>query len=455
MLLSPLTAISPLDGRYHHKVAALAPFFSEYALIRYRVRVEIHYLIALHDTGLTPLRPLSQADRSGLRALDEAFDEAEAEKIKAIERETNHDVKAVEYYLKRRIEIGDFSAALQAQLEFIHFGLTSQDINNTAIPMSLRDGIETVYLPQLDAVITQLADMAQAWRHHPMLARTHGQPASPTTLGKEMMVFVVRLRQQRDALASLPYPAKFGGATGNLNAHYIAYPDYDWQAFAEQFVKQRLGLSRSYPTTQIDHYDRLAAIFDQLKRINTVLTDLCQDLWLYISQEYFRQEVKAGEVGSSAMPHKVNPIDFENAEGNCGLSTALLEFLSRKLPISRLQRDLTDSTVLRNLGAAVGYALLALTSVHKGLDKLQLNPEAMARDLDANWAVLAEAIQTILRREGYPKPYEALKDLTRGRERVDAATLRAFVDQLAVSAAVKAELKALRPETYLGDAGSR
>jgi len=452
MLLSPLTAISPLDGRYHQKVASLAPFFSEYALIRYRVRVEIHYLIALHDTGLPPLRPLSQSDRRGLLALDEAFDEAEADKVKAIERETNHDVKAVEYYLKRRIEVGDFGSALKAQLEFIHFGLTSQDINNTAIPMSLRDGIQTVYLPKLDAIISQLAEMAGTWRSHPMLARTHGQPASPTTLGKEIMVFVVRLRQQRDALAALPYPAKFGGATGNLNAHYIAYPDYDWQAFADQFVNQTLGLSRSFPTTQIDHYDRLAAIFDQLKRINTVLTDLCQDVWLYISQEYFRQEVTAGEVGSSAMPHKVNPIDFENAEGNCGLSTALLEFLSRKLPISRMQRDLTDSTVLRNLGPAMGYALLALTSVQKGLGKLRVNPEAMTRDLEANWAVLAEAIQTILRREGYPKPYEALKQLTRGRERVSADMLREFVDQLAVSPAVKAELRALRPETYLGDA---
>lgn len=452
MLLSPLTAISPLDGRYHQKVASLAPFFSEYALIRYRVRVEIHYLIALHETGLAPLHPLSQADQAGLLDIDQAFDEAEAEKVKAIEQETNHDVKAVEYYLKRRIETGSFSPELKGGLEFIHFGLTSQDINNTAIPMSLRDGIETVYLPQLDAVIAQLAKMAQAWRGHPMLARTHGQPASPTTLGKEIEVFVTRLRQQRDALAALPYPAKFGGATGNLNAHYVAYPTHDWQAFAEAFVSQKLGLSRSYPTTQIDHYDRLAAIFDQLKRLNTVLSDLCQDVWLYVSMEYFRQEVKSGEVGSSAMPHKVNPIDFENAEGNCGLSTALLEFLSRKLPISRLQRDLTDSTVLRNLGAAVGYALLALTSVHKGLGKLRVNPEAMSRDLDANWAVLAEAIQTILRREGYPKPYEALKALTRGRKRVTAEILTEFVDQLAVSEVVKAELKALRPKTYLGDA---
>jgi len=452
MSLSPLTAVSPLDGRYYQKVAALAPYFSEYALIHYRVRVELRYFIALHATGVSPLKPLSQSDQAGLQALDQGFDQAEAETVKAIEQETNHDVKAVEYYLKRRIEQGDFSSDLKSRLEFIHFGLTSQDVNNTAIPMSLRDGIAAIYLPQLDQVISQLTDLATTWRGHPMLARTHGQPASPTSMGKEIEVFAARLRQQRDTLTALPYPAKFGGATGNLNAHYVAYPGYNWQAFANQFVNETLGLSRSYPTTQIDHYDRLAAIFDQLKRINTVLIDLCQDMWLYISQEYFRQEVKAGEVGSSAMPHKVNPIDFENAEGNCGLSTALLEFLSRKLPISRLQRDLTDSTVLRNLGPALGYALLALRSAQKGLSKLKINPQAMQRDLDANWAVLAEAIQTILRREGYPKPYEALKELTRGRERVDAQVLGEFVDQLNVAEDVKTELKALRPETYLGDA---
>ena len=452
MSLSPLTALSPLDGRYHQKVAALAPYFSEYALIRYRVRVEILYLIDLHATNLHPLHPLSQADQAGLLAIDQHFDEAQAEQVKAIERRTNHDVKAVEYYLKDRIQAGQFSEALRGNLEFIHFGLTSQDINNTAIPLTLRDALQAVYLPQLDTVLAQLDQMADTWRPYPMLARTHGQPASPTTLGKEMAVFATRLRQQRDGLAHLPMPAKFGGATGNLNAHYVAYPDYDWQAFAQRFVEETLGLSRSYPTTQIDHYDGLAAVLDQIKRLNSVVIDLCQDVWLYISQEYFRQQVQADEVGSSAMPHKVNPIDFENAEGNCGLSTALLEFLSRKLPVSRLQRDLTDSTVLRNLGSAVGYSLLALLSLRKGLGKLRVNSAAMQRDLDANWAVLAEAIQTILRREGYPQPYEALKALTRGRDRVDATTLAEFVDGLAVSDAVKTELKRLRPEQYLGDA---
>jgi adenylosuccinate lyase len=430
----------------------LAPYFSEYALIRYRVRVEILYLIELHATGIRPLQPLSQADQVGLMAIDEAFDEGQAQRVKDIEQRTNHDVKAVEYYLKECIHAGTFSDELRAQSEFIHFGLTSQDINNTAIPLSLRDALHAIYLPQLDAVISQLEGMAQAWRGHAMLARTHGQPASPTTLGKEIAVFVARLQQQREGLARLPMPAKFGGATGNLNAHYVAYPDQDWQAFAQHFVEETLGLSRSYPTTQIDHYDGLAAIFDQIKRINTVIIDLCQDMWLYVSQEYFRQEVKAGEVGSSAMPHKVNPIDFENAEGNGGLSTALLEFLSRKLPVSRLQRDLTDSTVLRNVGSAMGYALLALLSVEKGLTKLRVNPLAMQQDLDANWAVLAEAIQTILRREGYPKPYEALKDLTRGQARIDAQALATFVEGLSISAGVKAELMALRPERYLGDA---
>jgi len=388
-----------------------------------------------------------------LRTLYEEFAAPEAARIKEIERTTNHDVKAVEYFIKERLtSTGD--EALTQNLEFVHFGLTSQDINNTATPLMLRDALQAVYLPALRQLIDTLQAQAQAWRRLPMLARTHGQPASPTTLGKELAVFVARLDQQASELAQLPVPAKFGGATGNFNAHYAAYPTHDWHAFAQRFVGDTLGLSRSWPTTQIEHYDGLARIFDCLRRINTILIDLCQDVWLYISMEYFRQEVKAGEVGSSAMPHKVNPIDFENAEGNCGLSTALLEFLSRKLPVSRLQRDLTDSTVLRNLGPALGYAYLAIGSAQKGLGKLKVNPTALQADLDANWAVLAEAIQTILRRENYPQPYEALKALTRGQTGIDATVLAAFVSGLDVSPAVKAELMALRPETYLGDAAN-
>ena len=452
MELSALTAISPLDGRYRRKVEALAPFFSEYALIRYRVKVEILYLIALHETAQRPLEPLSPQDRSALEQLDEQFSQADAERVKAIEGVTNHDVKAVEYFLKEKIEAGDFSQDLKGRLEFIHFGLTSQDINNTAIPLSLRHAIEQVYLPQLAQVIEGLHQMAYGLADQAMLARTHGQPASPTGLGKEIEVFAIRLENQYDSLKGMPYPAKFGGATGNLNAHYVAYPDYPWHQFADDFVSRYLGLRRSYPTTQIEHYDGLSAIFDQLKRINTIVVDLCQDMWLYISQEYFKQRTKEGEVGSSAMPHKVNPIDFENAEGNCGLSTALLEFLSRKLPVSRLQRDLTDSTVLRNLGVAVGYGLLALLSLQRGLGKLQVNPAAIDRDLDQNWAVLAEAIQTILRRESYPQPYEALKALTRGKEGITQERLHAFIATLEVSEAVKQELLSLRPDNYLGNA---
>ena len=449
MHLTPLTAISPLDGRYRTKVEALSSYFSEYALIYYRVLVEVHYLIALHESGVRPLEPLSASDKKALLGILDRFGEEDAMQVKSFERQTNHDVKAVEYYLKAQLGKIGASRALQDHEEFIHFGLTSQDINNTAIPLSLRDAIHEIYLPQLEVVIAQLAQYADEWNEIPLLARTHGQPASPTILGKEVAVFVSRLKLQSEELAQLPFPAKFGGATGNLNAHYIAYPEVDWHAFAHRFVTQ-LGLTRSFPTTQIEHYDGLARIFDCLKRINTILIDLCQDIWLYISQEYFRQQVKAGEVGSSAMPHKVNPIDFENAEGNAGLSTAMLEFLSRKLPVSRLQRDLTDSTILRNLGVGIGYAMLALSSVQRGLGKLLVNKEAIAADLEDNWAVLAEAIQTILRREGFPKPYEALRDLTRGNAEINEATLTNFIRSLEVSEVVKTELLSLRPDTYTG-----
>ncbi|RMG23835.1 MAG: adenylosuccinate lyase [Bacteroidetes bacterium] len=448
-MLNELNALSPLDGRYRRKLAPLAAYFSEAALIRYRILVEIEYLIFLHELQPPPLKPLPGEVVSALRKMYEDFDEQAARRVKEIEGITNHDVKAVEYYMKEQID-GMGEPTLVQNKEFVHFGLTSQDINNTATPLMLRDALKEVYQPQLEKVITTLEQQAADWEDIPMLARTHGQPASPTTLGKELRVFVVRLRAQAQELANLPFPAKFGGATGNLNAHYVAYPHIDWHAFARTFVEQRLGLSRSFPTTQIEHYDGLARIFDCLRRINTIVIDLCQDMWLYISMEYFRQKTKAGEVGSSAMPHKVNPIDFENAEGNSGLATALLEFLSRKLPVSRLQRDLTDSTILRNLGVAVGHAFLAQHSLLRGLGKLLVNPPAIQADLDANWAVLAEAIQTILRRERYPNPYEALKALTRGKSGINEATLHAFVEGLDVSDAVKAELLALRPENYTG-----
>ncbi|MDX2250034.1 MAG: adenylosuccinate lyase [Bacteroidia bacterium] len=452
MDLNALTAISPLDGRYRNKIQVLDSYFSEYALIRYRVQVEIEYLIALHLTGIAPLISHTPAEIRFLRSLYQDFSLEDAVRVKDIEKTTNHDVKAVEYLIKEKINDSAFSR-LKDQQEFVHFGLTSQDINNTAIPLSIRDSLHETYIPQLTDITQKLQAFAHEWKTIPLLARTHGQPASPTTLGKEIAVFARRLEVQTEILKSLPVPGKFGGATGNLNAHYVAYPHINWQAFADDFVNQALGLSRSYPTTQIDHYDGLSAIFDCLKRINGIIMDLCQDMWLYISQEYFRQKVKAGEVGSSAMPHKVNPIDFENAEGNCGLSTAILEFLSRKLPVSRLQRDLTDSTVLRNVGLGIGYAYLAQNSVIKGLKKLLVNPEAIAADLNANWAVLAEAIQTILRREGYPKPYEALRDLTRGNTAITEASLKAFVQNLDIPLAVKEELSRLRPENYVGNAG--
>lgn len=454
MNFTPLVAISPLDGRYQSKLAPLAPFFSEYALIKYRVQVEIIYLIALHDLRIKPLDPLKGKVKDQLHDIYLNFNEEHAQQIKDIEKTTNHDVKAVEYFIKDYIQKYIDDPELIANLEFVHFGLTSQDINNTATPMMLRDALRQILIPQLEKVTGVLEAYAADWKAIPLLARTHGQPATPTSLGKEIQVFSSRLRTQINILRTLPYPAKFGGASGNLNAHYIAYPDIDWNDFAKDLVENKLGLSRSEPTTQIEHYDGLGRIFDCLKRINTIFIDFCQDIWMYISIEYFRQKVKKGEVGSSAMPHKVNPIDFENAEGNCGISTALLEFLSRKLPVSRWQRDLTDSTILRNVGVAVGHAFLALLSIEKGLGKLLVNPDAIQRDLDQNWAVLAEAIQTILRREGYPKPYEALKALTRGNARVNADTLSEFVDGLNVGDAVKKELKALRPDTYLGNSTS-
>lgn len=449
-----LTALSPLDGRYRTKIEPLAEYFSEYGLFRYRLLVEVEYFLALHAVDALQLPALDSHQIQKLKNLYQGFSLEAAQRIKEIEKETNHDVKAVEYYIKESIETWE-DAQLQLGLEYIHFGLTSQDINNTAIPMSLRDAIAMCYLPLLEKLNSTLHAMGEDWKSVPMLARTHGQAATPTTVGKELWVFVSRLKKQIASLKQASFPAKFGGATGSLNAHYAAFPDVDWEAFAQHFVEEGLGLTRSYPTTQIEHYDGLAAIFDNLKRINTILIDLCQDCWLYISQEYFKQKVKAREVGSSAMPHKVNPIDFENAEGNCGLATAMLEFLSRKLPVSRLQRDLTDSTILRNVGVALGYGYLALQSVLKGLEKLELNEAALALDLADNWAVLAEPIQTILRREGYPQPYETLKSLTRGKTRIDQEVIHEFIHGLEVSEAVKKQLLALRPDNYLGSAGKQ
>jgi len=443
---SPLTALSPLDGRYARATAPLAQRFSEMALMRYRVLVEVEYFIALVELPLPQLQAVSPDVFPALRQLYEAFTEANAEAIKAHEAVTNHDVKAVEYFLRDQ-----FTAhGLGAFVEFIHFGLTSQDINNTAIPLSLRDALMGVVLPAYAQVRNQLAARAQEWTAVPMLARTHGQPASPTRLGKEIEVFVARLDAQVALLAQVPFAAKFGGATGNFNAHYVAYPGTDWHAFAATFVNDRLGLARSFPTTQIEHYDHLAAHCDGLKRLNTILLDLARDVWQYISLGYFKQTIKAGEVGSSAMPHKVNPIDFENAEGNLGVANALLEHFAAKLPISRLQRDLTDSTVLRNLGVPLGHILIALGALQRGLGKLALDEAALARDLEANWAVVAEGIQTILRREAYPDPYNALKALTRTGEAISAASIGAFIDGLDVSEDVKAELRTITPHSYVG-----
>lgn len=448
-----ITAISPLDGRYSKKIAPLNAYFSEYALIKYRIWVEVEYFIALNQKANLPdFPPLSASDLGYLRGIYLDFTEQEALRVKEIEKVTNHDVKAVEYFIKEKITESNLPD-LNRYKEMIHFGLTSQDVNNTATPGMLRDALRECFIPEIQKVTGILNDFARQWQNVPMLAYTHGQPASPTMLGKEIKVFAVRLENQIKELSSMEFPAKFGGATGNMNAHIIAYPSVKWNDFAFEFVEKGLGLIRSYPTTQIEHYDGLARVFHCIQRINSIMTDLAQDMWLYISKEYFRQKTKEGEIGSSAMPHKVNPIDFENAEGNCGMSTAILEFLSRKLPVSRLQRDLTDSTVSRNIGSGIAYSYLAALSVQTGLNKLLLNPAKLAGDLDANWAVLAEPIQTILRREGYPNPYEALKTLTRGKEGINEQSIREFITSLSVSDAVKTELLKLRPENYTGDAG--
>ena len=442
---SALHAISPIDGRYASKVSQLSQYFSEAALIKYRVRVEVEYYISLSKV-LPQLANVTEDHYKKLRNIHINFNDADAERVKEIEKTTNHDVKAVEYFIKEKLANTD----LQEQLEFIHFGLTSQDINNTAIPLSLRDAIEDVFLLELNEVISELNAFAMEWKDIPMLARTHGQPASPTRLGKEIMVFADRLKEQYNGLISTPFSAKFGGATGNFNAHFVAYPNIDWVEFANEFVDDTLGLTRSQITTQVEHYDNLARLFDALKRINTILIDLNRDVWAYISMDYFKQKIKEGEIGSSAMPHKVNPIDFENSEGNLGIANALFEHFAAKLPISRLQRDLTDSTVLRNVGVPIAHSLLAIKSLQKGMSKLIINEVKIKSDLDDNWAVVAEAIQTVLRRENFPKPYEALKELTRKNEKVTAQSIAGFIDNLNVSNAIKTELKAITPFNYTG-----
>lgn len=441
-----LTAVSPVDGRYQRHTEALSAYFSEFGLIKYRVHIEVEYFIFLSQFNLPQLPPVSEATIAEMRRWISEFSTEDAEAIKTIERTTNHDVKAVEYWLKEKMQ----GTEVEAHTEFIHFGLTSQDINNTAVPLSLLDYHRQEGLPLLDRIIASITARAEAWKDIPLLARTHGQPASPTRLGKEIMVFAERLTRQKELLNAIPFAAKFGGATGNLNAHTVAYPDRDWHRFAKTFVEDRLGLQRSHPTTQIEHYDMLAAYFDGWKRINTILIDFARDIWSYISTDYFKQTIKKGEVGSSAMPHKVNPIDFENAEGNLGIANALLEHLSVKLPVSRLQRDLTDSTVLRNVGVPLGHIHIAGNALLRGIDKLIVNEDAIRADLEANWAVVAEAAQTILRREGYPKPYEALKALTRTNEKITETSMRAFVDTLNVSDAVKAEILAITPYNYVG-----
>ena len=444
--MSALRAIGPIDGRYASKTKELGEYFSEYALIRYRVLVEVRYLQALHRLGLPQLQHCTATQMDDLNKIVATFSDADAEEIKATERTTNHDVKAVEYFVKDRMA----KAGMGDILEFVHFGLTSQDINNTAIPLTIKDALEEVICPGLESLISMVDGHAKDWAEVPMLAKTHGQPASPTLLGKEFSVWTHRLREQLRQLKDIDMPAKFGGATGNMNAHYVTFPSYDWHAFADQFVSTDLGLKRSYPTTQIEHYDNLGAVFHAMNRISTILIDLCRDIWQYISMEYFRQKTIAGEIGSSAMPHKVNPIDFENAEGNLGIARALFTHLADKLPISRLQRDLTDSTVLRNVGLPLAHMLLAFKAIDKGFSKLLLNQAKIAADLEANWIVCAEAIQNILRREGYPKPYEALKALTRGRTHFNEQILHEFIDGLEVSDAIKVELKEIRPETYVG-----
>ena len=446
MDLTTLSAISPIDGRYRNKVNELAAYFSEYALIRYRVRVEIEYFIALCELPLPQLKGVDAALFPELRRVYTEFTEADAEKIKSIESVTNHDVKAVEYFIKERFD----TLGLAEYKEFIHFGLTSQDINNTAVPMSIKEAIETCYMPVLEEMLALINRYAEEWKDIPMLAKTHGQPASPTRLGKEIRVFGYRLEKQIALLRAVPMSGKFGGATGNFNAHRLAYPSIDWRAFANTFLKERLGLEREEWTTQISNYDNLAALFDALRRINTIVMDLDKDFWQYISMEYFKQKIKAGEVGSSAMPHKVNPIDYENSEGNLGLANAIFDHLATKLPISRLQRDLTDSTVLRNVGVPLAHTLIAFHSTIKGLNKLLLNETAIYRDLDNMWNVVAEGIQTILRREGYPKPYETLKELTRTNAEVNSESIHAFIETLNVSEAVKEELRGLTPHSYTG-----
>ena len=446
MKLTALNAISPIDGRYRAKTKSLAPFFSEAALIHYRVRVEIEYFIALCELPLPQLESFKPSLFEDLRSIYQHFTEEDAKEIKEIEKTTNHDVKAVEYFIKKefdRLEIQEYK-------EFIHFGLTSQDINNTSIPLSVKEAVNQVYLPQLEEVIAELKRLASEYQAVPLLARTHGQPASPTRLGKEFDVFIERLEQQKTQLLSIPNAAKFGGATGNFNAHAIAYPKIDWKKFGTTFVENQLGLHHSFPTTQIEHYDYFAALCDAMKRINTIIIDLDRDLWTYISMDYFKQKIKEGEVGSSAMPHKVNPIDFENSEGNLGIANALFSYLAEKLPISRLQRDLTDSTVLRNIGTPFGHSLIGFQSTLKGLSKLLLNRDKIDADLEQNWAVVAEAIQTILRREGYPNPYEALKDLTRTNEVINQTSMHIFIDQLEIDSKVKAELKTISPFNYTG-----
>lgn len=446
MQLNTLTAISPVDGRYRRQVEKLAPYFSEFGLIRYRIRIEVEYFIALCKLPLPQLEGFDQSIYTDLRALYLDFTETDALRIKEIESVTNHDVKAVEYFIKEKLK----DKQLDSYLEFIHFGLTSQDVNNTSIPLSLKEAITDEIIPTFEEVITKLKALAEEWKHIPMLARTHGQPASPTRLGKEFGVFIERLEKQLAMIQAIPYAAKFGGATGNFNAHHVAYPEIDWVAFGNIFVNETLGLSRSQLTTQIEHYDMLAALMDTFKRLNTILIDLDRDVWTYVSMEYFKQKIKAGEVGSSAMPHKVNPIDFENSEGNLGIANAVFEHLSAKLPISRLQRDLTDSTVLRNLGVPLSHTIIGLKALLRGLGKLELNETAFYADLDNNWAVVAEAIQTILRREAYPQPYEALKALTRKNEKITSNTIAEFIDCLEVSEAIKEELRAISPFSYTG-----
>jgi adenylosuccinate lyase len=454
MNLDLLTAISPIDGRYRGKTAALADYFSEYALIKYRVRVEIEYFICLCELPLPQLKDFDKSLFPVLRGIYQDFSEADAQRVKDIEKVTNHDVKAVEYFIKEQLDALEEQRLgkgyFEQSREFIHFGLTSQDINNTSVPLSVKDALAEVFIPQVEELIAQLDEYAEQWRDVAMLAKTHGQPASPTRLGKEVGVFAYRLKEQLALLKACKYTAKFGGATGNYNAHHVAYPEYDWKEFGNRFVSEKLGLEREQLTTQISNYDHLGAIFDAIRRINTIIIDLDRDFWMYISMEYFKQKIKAGEVGSSAMPHKVNPIDYENSEGNLGMANAILQFLAQKLPVSRLQRDLTDSTVLRNIGVPLGHSVIAIQSTLKGLRKLILNEEALRKDLDNTWAVVAEAIQTILRREAYPHPYEALKALTRTNKHMDENTIHEFIQTLDVSDAVKAELMAITPWNYTG-----